>query len=105
MWDWRRRRFTLSVSSMRSLALVLVLLAACLPDAPVVTLPDAATDASIDAPTDATCVPPAQTGCCAAMPDESAVQACALHEAEPGICGVVVCVTQQCTAAKIHFCS
>jgi len=83
---------------------LMVMLVACA-SRPVVTLPDGAVDGETGTPVDAVCVPTVQTGCCAAMPNEDEVRACAAAEAPPGICGVVVCGSTDCTAAKIHFCS
>lgn len=84
--------------------LVVVLLGACAgPDDPIdVRL--LAPDAAIDAPLPDACVETPSDGCCALLPDTSAVIACSIEGQPPEACGVIACRRADCSTLKLNYC-
>lgn len=79
--------------------LLAVLLMGCADDLVVQRIP-AADAAPIDA-----CIREPSHGCCALLPDEDAVRACATAGVEPGLCGVIACFAADCTLTQLPFCT
>lgn len=102
-----RRRDTLAgqLELFAIVAFVLGVIAACGDNLPPEVHLLSPADAVADGAADACMREPSTDGCCAYMPDEDAVRACAITGASGGECGVVVCWRANCELARLNFCA